>query len=205
MRNRTTNQIELILIRHGATASNERGSYLGKTEEPLSENGLLNLMKKKENGSYPPAELVAASPMKRCVQTAELIYGRVPAVLVEEWKEIDFGRFEGKTWRELEGDPDYQKWIDSGGTLPFPNGESRDVFIERCTDGFTHFCKGLLGRRPLPEAVALIVHGGTIMALLSSFSAGDYYSYQCKCAEGYRCELDLKDQIRLRGIRKLGI
>lgn len=195
--------MKLLLIRHGATAANERGSYLGKTEEPLSKNGILDIVKKKESGNYPQAELIAASPMKRCVQTAELIYGTAPAVLVEEWKEIDFGSFEGKTWRELKGNSDYQKWIDSGGMMPFPDGESREAFVGRCVDGFTRFCGDLSGKHPLPETAALIVHGGTIMALLSSFSDGDYYSYQCKCGEGYFCELDFGKQIRLVRVEKL--
>ena len=39
MRNRTENQIELVLIRHGATKANEERRYLGRTDEELSEKG----------------------------------------------------------------------------------------------------------------------------------------------------------------------
>ena len=39
---------------------------------------------------------------------------------------MNFGSFEGKTYFDLNGNEDYQRWIDSGGTLPFPGGESRE-------------------------------------------------------------------------------
>ena len=48
---------------------------------------------------------------------------------------MDFGEFEGRNYAQLNGDPRYQAWIDSGGTLAFPGGESREAFIARCVDG----------------------------------------------------------------------
>ena len=47
-------------------------------------------------------------------------------------------------------------------------------------------------QEPLP--VAAVVHGGTIMALLSHYCGGDYFSYQVKNAEGYHLGLHLADQ-----------
>ena len=37
--------------------------------------------------------------------------------------------------------------------------------------------------------VVCVVHGGTIMALLSHFAGGEYFDYQCKNGEGYRCQV----------------
>ena len=51
-------------------------------------------------------------------------------------KECDFGDFENKNYKELSGNPDYQAWIDSGGTLPFPGGEDSEAFRIRCREGF---------------------------------------------------------------------
>ena len=55
--------------------------------------------------------------------------------VIPEWTEIDFGLFEGKNHRELSGNMAYQEWIDSNGTLPFPEGESREEFIDRSIAG----------------------------------------------------------------------
>lgn len=36
-------------------------------------------------------------------------------------------------------------------------------------------------------SITAVVHGGTIMAILSSLNKDEYYNYQCKNAEGYIC------------------
>ena len=41
--------------------------------------------------------------------------------------------------------------------------------------------------------MAAVVHGGTIMALLSHYCGGDYFSYQVKNAEGYHLRLSLQE------------
>ncbi len=209
MWNRTTDQINLILIRHGATAGNERKCYIGRTDEPLSVAGEKGIRKLKEQGIYGAADIVVTSPMVRCRRTAELLYPGQDYHIVDAFREMDFGRFEGKNYQDLNGDADYQRWIDSGGTLAFPGGESRADFVARCGQGLVE----LLTKLQQEDTVAAVVHGGTIMALLSQFGGGDYYSYQCKNGEGYRCKLRyaseyggkvLPEQIQITEIRRLG-
>ncbi len=201
--------MKLILIRHGATTANEEGRYAGaRTNEPLSEKGRNEIKGAAEKGIYPPADILIASPMKRCMETAKLIYKRAPDILIEDWKEIDFGSFEGKTYKELSGSRDYQKWIDSDGSLPFPGGESKEEFLNRCRTGFLLFCKKmeeLIGDgEGNPEcAAAAVVHGGTIMAVLSTFGEGEYYGFQCGNGEGYICQLSIEEPPHIGQIRKL--
>lgn len=188
MRNRTENQITLVMIRHGATWSNQEHRYLGKTEEPLSEEGIKELLLYKERGDYPGIDALFASPMKRCVQTAEILYPALAPVHIKEWTEIDFGAFEGKNYRQLQGDERYQKWIDSNGALPFPEGESRETFMLRCETGFEKMIRQISkAEGEMPETVGLVVHGGTIMSLLSRYLGGDYFSYQAANGKGYIC------------------
>lgn len=202
MRNRTENKIELVLIRHGAAASNQEHRYLGRTEEGISADGRAGLLRRKESGYYPPADCLLSSPMKRCVETAQLLYPAQRAVLIPEWTEIDFGSFEGKTYQELQGDRRYQEWIDSGGRLPFPDGESREDFIARSVRGLCRL-EGILAgeesrQRERALTAAAVVHGGTIMALLSHFCGGDYFSYQVRNGEGYRvCLEESREGIRI--------
>ena len=77
--------MEVIFIRHLPTPGNEKKQYIGRTDEVLSSGSVTSFHKKREmylksqkEGKYPPfyppAEMIVASPMKRCVQTAELIY-----------------------------------------------------------------------------------------------------------------------------------
>ena len=102
--------------------------------------------------------------------------------------------------------------IDSNGTLPFPQGESREQFQRRCVEGFCELLKEVWTREKLPASLALIVHGGTIMALLDAFAEGSYYDYQCANAKGYKGRLSvefdaagntLRDTIKIADVRKL--
>lgn len=189
MRNRTENQITLLLLRHGATKANQEHRYLGKTDEALTEEGREELLKNRERNCYPEADFLFSSPMTRCLQTAELLYPELCPVTIPEWREIDFGAFEGKNYKELNGNPEYQAWIDSGGTLPFPGGESREAFLLRCAAGFDRMRKHLAAvtekASDTPCTAGLIVHGGTIMALLSRYYGGEYFDYQVKNGGGY--------------------
>lgn len=248
MRNRSENQIELYLIRHGATKANREHRYLGRTEEPLSEEGREALKAFQKKGIYPdPASLQAlfVSPMERCRETAELLFGDCEQHMIPEFREMDFGLFEGKNYQDLRGNAQYQAWIDSNGTLPFPKGESREGFIARCRQGFEEMIRiataGVIGRnvedknaedknaedknaendrnvknqkntdnqkkiekqeniekqqnaakqKTMDEnlRIAAVVHGGTIMAVCSSFTDGEYYDFQIGNGEGYRCKV----------------
>lgn len=209
MRNRTEDQIEirrntgtdaqaeirLTLIRHGATLSNKEGRYLGKTDEALSPDGIGALEKSVADRIYPTADVLFSGPMKRCLETVGILYPGQTPIVIPEWKEMDFGAFEGHNYQELSGNPAYQRWIDSGGTLPFPEGESREEFIRRSVAGYkkmVYHMKRIWERSAVSEQgdhkiqnVSAVVHGGTIMALLSHFTGGEYFDYQVKCGQGY--------------------
>lgn len=200
MRDRAENQITLVLIRHGTTKANMEHRYLGKTDEVLSKEGEMQLFEYKKMSFFPNIDYLFSSPMKRCVQTAEILFPELKPVEIEEWKEMDFGVFEGKNYLELQGDKRYQEWIDSNGTLPFPEGESREEFISRCDKGF----RSMIGKlKPTKEeehkTVGIIVHGGTIMALLSKYAKGNYFDYQVPNGKGFICtmkHLDAEPEIR---------
>ena len=192
MRNRTEDQIRLVMIRHGATESNRQHRYLGRTDEGLSEEGSNFLWDSVRQGGYPQVDILFSSPMKRCLETARILYPGVQNISIPEWREIDFGTFEGKNYIELQGDVRYQQWIDSNGTLPFPEGESREAFIVRSDIGYCTMRERLqqLGQTQRIKTVGMIVHGGTIMSLLSLYHGGAYFDYQVPNGGGYICTLD---------------
>ena len=177
--------IKLWLIRHGKTEGNKLSRYIGTTDEPLCQEGTEFLHKM----DYPKVQAVYVSPLKRCVQTAEILFPGEPVHIIEELAECDFGEFENKNYKELEGNPHYQEWIDSNGTLPFPNGESQESFRKRSTTGFKRCIEQCL-KEEINEA-AFVVHGGTIMSVLSSLATKekDYFCWQVKNAEGFLVEV----------------
>ena len=124
----------IFLIRHGATPGNLEHRYIGRTDESLSETGRREI----ERHCYPICDAVFCSPMRRCRETAELIHpARIP-VEVADFRETDFGRFEGHTYQELQGDPAYRHWLRTEGTIPFPGGAH--AASPRAEAPYTHKC-----------------------------------------------------------------
>lgn len=179
--------IEILLIRHGKTKGNVERRYIGKTDEPLSKEGIQEI----EGKEYPQISFLGGSPMLRCKQSADIAYGSdytyhtYPGL-----KEMDFGDFENKNYEELNGNEKYQAWIDSNGTDPFPNGEDKAGFIHRCLEAWEEVVSDL--RNNHIEKAALFLHGGTIMSILSTYGdmKKDYFDWKTENACGYFVELD---------------
>lgn len=199
MWNKAEDKIRLVLIRHGETASNKEHRYLGKTDEDLSSDGAEKIKRACDENLYPGIDILFTSPMKRCQQTAQLIYPDMTTHIVPELSEMDFGEFEGKNYQDLKDDARYQAWIDSNGTLPFPGGESQEMYISRCRLGFEKMLNELQSttlQKDKYNTIGLVVHGGTIMSLMYAYSGGEYFDYQVKNGRGYICTLNCSiDQI----------
>lgn len=182
--------MKLVLIRHGKTCGNLEGRYIGWTDEPLSPAGLESLKGRK----YPQVREVYVSPLMRCRETADLLYAGLPVTVVEDFKECNFGAFERKNYEELKEDINYQRWLDSGGRQAFPGGEGREDFSARVIAAFD-----LLQKKWKDQGLssaALVVHGGTIMAILERFAVPrkDFYDWQIKNGEAYTAELSWNDK-----------
>jgi alpha-ribazole phosphatase len=174
--------MKYILIRHAKTQGNIERRYIGsKTDEDLCSQGIEQLRMLQ----YPKAVAVFVSPMKRCIQTAGIIYPGKPICIVDGFQECDFGDFEGHNYDELKDNPTYQAWLDSGGELPFPGGESKLQFSERCVKWFESAITGLTEGN-----YAFIIHGGTIMAIMEHFTNGQYYDFQTQNGKGFILNAD---------------
>ena len=174
--------MKLLLIRHGFTAGNLEKRYIGRTDEPLCDEGKATL----SSLTYPECEVLIVSPMQRCIQTASLLFPHQKAHICDDFRECDFGAFEGKNYQELNGNPAYQKWIDSGGTNPFPSGESPMQFRSRCCTAFMQ----MMQQFSSAESAAMVIHGGTIMSILSEFAKPhrEYYDWLTENGHGWFCE-----------------
>lgn len=186
MSDTTTNQVEIVLIRHGKTEGNKEKRYIGRTDQPLSEEGIAGI---KENlGRYPSVEKVYASPMKRTRQTAELIYPGQASELVDGLREMDMGVFEGKNHAELKNRPSYILWVATRGKISIPGGESMKDFGKRTMDAFTQVLGDMQAEGIKRSAV--VAHGGTIMSIVSQLADDDYYKYMVNKGAGFRLTLD---------------
>lgn len=193
--------VEMIFLRHGKTKGNLEGRYIGTTDEDLCEIGKEQI----ENKDYHfPVECVFSSPLKRCIQTAKIIYPEILPIIIGDFRETDFGLFENKNYEELNGRKDYQEWIDSNGELPFPNGESKEDIKKRVKLGFSQMMK-ICEEEKITRA-ACVIHGGIMMSLMDEYAVPkrEYFEWQVKNGCGFTAEVEkVEDDYRIRIINRI--
>lgn len=187
--------MKILLIRHFETPGNRERRYIGRTDEALAEAGLETRVCEVRRclETRCAVECVAASPMKRCVQTAALLFPDKEPLRFDELKECDFGLFEGRNYEELKDLPAYRNWLGSQGTLPFPGGEGHTAFKSRCICGFDKATDIFI--REKCGCAAIVAHGGTVMSVLSRYAPGQsrFYDWQPGNGGGYVVTLDAEE------------
>ena len=181
--------MRLILLRHGRTGLS--GHYVGSSDVPLSEEGRAQIQGLRPMLAAMRIDGLMASPMLRCTQTASLLGLGLPVQLDPDLREIDFGRWEGKTFGEIEAqDPELvQEWAQGNDNFCFPEGEA--------TAGFTSRMESVKKRLLAAEARTMLVvaHGGVIRSLicgLLGLSPQDYLLFQV--AKGHYSTMDLHSE-----------
>ena len=173
------------LIRHGQTMGNAQGQYIGSTDLPLTTEGIKQLHHLKEIAQYPAAPVVFSSPLQRCLQTAEILYPDCRPIVVDDFRECDFGEYETKTAQELADDPRFSAWMDGGIKAAPPGGESTEQFVARCTAAFEKMVEGLMKTGVTDAAVC--AHGGVICCILWAYGLPEreFYDWMCPNGRGY--------------------
>lgn len=116
--------MEFVLIRHSLTPGNLEKQYVGSTDQPLAPEGEALARERRER--MPEVDGIWVSPLKRCRQTAELLFPGMEQRIVPDLQECDFGDYECKTWEELKDEEIYRAWIGGDMTITFPHGESME-------------------------------------------------------------------------------
>lgn len=181
-------QLTVHFIRHGKTEANTKRKYLSYTDQPIIPEEHDRIKKLKSEGFFPEADMIFTSGLLRTKETASCLYPGEEYTALLDFDEMNFGKFELKGYNELKDDPDYQAWLDSGSTIKIPGGESMEEFIARQNKGFASAL--VLGKDC--DRISVVCHGGTIMALVSSYTDMDYYDCMVRHLEGCSCQIAYK-------------
>ncbi len=167
----------LLLVRHGRTRANRQGLFLGATDIPLDQFGRhqAQLVADRIAREW-PTDAIVTSPLLRARTTAEPIADRLGLVptIIDDLREMDFGRFEGHTFDEIYRlDPGFVERLADfhDDDLEWPGGEQRGAFYRRVWAAFEQVVRDHPGRR-----VVVVAHGGVIgafMAMLRGQLPGD--------------------------------
>lgn len=160
------------LIRNAFTDENLEGRYIGHTDVPVSEEGKAQLASMKDELIYPPVEAVFTSPLKRCRETASVLYPDNKAIVIDGFIEYNFGEFENKTAADLEKSPVFPRWLAGEKGVAPPFGESNEAFTERVCSTFEKVAEGLM--KTGTTSAAIVTHGGVIMTILAAFGIPEY-------------------------------
>ena len=182
---------KIYLFRHGMTELNKKHAYCGSTDVPLCQEGIESLLEMKRKYTFPDISdcKILTSGMKRTLQSLEILYPdqKSRADISKNFREIDFGVFEGFTYEELKDRPDYQKWITGDNEANIcPGGESGEQMKKRVMEAFCGIEKN-------EYSYAVFTHGGVIACIMEQLFPLEHknrWEWQCGFGEGYYLTLD---------------
>ena len=127
----------VVLVRHGETADHSRERLIGSGDPSLSAEGREHMRRAREKLVGQVFDLVVTSPARRAFQSAAILTGGAPARLEADFREIHFGRWEGRSLGEIEAaDPVlFAQWRDGNPDFEYPGGEPRAAFRARVRRG----------------------------------------------------------------------
>ncbi len=164
--------MKLYFIRHGETVWNTQAKLQGKSDIPLNEKGVALARVTGEALADVPFAAIYSSPLKRALQTAQLVAGDrdVPIVTDRRLEEIGFGIWEGlschKDHYEIPSDSFQDFFLDPFGYQPPAQGETVRHVCGRTAD----FLEELIRKMGKEESNVLIsCHGCTLRALMNYF------------------------------------
>lgn len=147
----------VLLVRHGATAWNERGRIQGRTDVDLSPRGRAEVARWRLPAAWAQAR-VLSSPLRRARQTAVILSGRTPTI-DDRLIEMSWGRFEGGLLADLRAEAPAGMAQNEARGLDFrpPGGESPREVCARL--------QALLAELAAdPHPVVAVCHKGVIRA-----------------------------------------
>ncbi len=144
----------LLLVRHGRTPYTVERRYSGggPPGPPLDDVGRKQASWVADQVAARGADAVVSSPTVRCRQTAEIIAERlgVPVAVDADWREHEFGQWEGLTPDEVaQRFPEQLAAWRGSETAPAPDGESRAMLASRVRQARDRVLERYSGRVPV--------------------------------------------------------
>lgn len=160
--------IDIYIVRHGETDTNKDGKINGaSTDLPLNDLGKRQAQALHESFDINKIDRVYSSPMKRALQTAEIINNNHCKIQIDgRLQEIDYGDWDGLPADEVHAK--YPQAFDNQGYLrdnysDFCNGESYQHLAQR----LQAFWQDLVTDNH-DNAVLLVCHGTVSRSLIQT-------------------------------------
>ena len=186
----------LYLFRHGLTKGNLNAQYIGHTDLPLTTDSMESLKSIKAKHHYPAVDAVFVSPLKRALQSADIMFPKNNKIVIDNFIEYNFGEFEGHTAEELQDNENFQKWLHGDFYTAPPFGESNAEFVHRVCDAFEKVINGCIAEGVTD--IAIVTHAGVIMTILSCYGLPEAPMAHWQMDAGYGYKLRITPSLWMR-------
>lgn len=160
--------LELWLVRHGESVWNREGRVQGRSDPPLSALGRRQAERLAPRLAAAHFSAAYSSGILRASETARLALPSLQAEPDARLRELDFGAWEGRRWREVAQTDRaaLDAWFLEPYTSHPPAGETYEALSTRVWEW----------RISLPEAgrVVAFTHGGPIRSLLYKLTSAPF-------------------------------
>lgn len=146
----------VCLIRHGETEWNIHRRIQGTTETELTEKGVIQARQTAEYLRKQGWDHIITSPLKRAVQTAEIIAKELEIPSIRSWREFQERDYGNATGMHVD---DYEKFKQSKQEIRM--WENDEQLLKRSISGLEKIVKQFPNKR-----IIVISHGVPIMAIL---------------------------------------
>lgn len=153
----------IFLLRHGQICGAEEKRFIGTTDVPLDDTGLLQARYWQTVFSEFPLGAVYSSSLQRCDHTARQIAGKRPPVInTDALNEIHMGEWDGRAFEEIKMyyPEEFIKRGESLSSYRPPDGESFQDLSNRVLVFFNE----ILARKK--EKILIVTHAGVIRVIL---------------------------------------
>jgi len=179
----------LFLIRHAETTLTVEDRFAGSSDVLLSDHGREQVQRLAHRlEEFRPAAIYA-SPMKRTVETAEILaaHHRSPTVPVHtdpRLREIDHGRWEGLTRKEVEAQFPMEAgmWVADPYYFAPIGGETGKAVVERAVPAV----KEIVARHPR-DLVFVVSHKATLRLIIGYYLGIDLSGYRDRLDQRPAC------------------
>jgi len=173
--------MQIYLLRHGETEENKSRFYYGKLDVSLNKAGITQSKNAGELLKEIKFDSIYISERKRTRETVEAALNNknLNLIIDKRINEIDFGKFEGKNYEQIQKEfpSEYEMWNENWKEFAPPGGESYRQFYNRIKE----FLEDILHKEQ--ENVLVVTHGGVIRTIYCCVLEGNldlYWKFSSK-------------------------
>ncbi|MFH0771114.1 MAG: histidine phosphatase family protein [Candidatus Omnitrophota bacterium] len=165
--------MNMLLVRHGESIWNKEQRIQGSGDPGLSEEGMRQARSLAKRLRDERVEVIYASGLKRCVQTARIIAksAKTKIRFHPGIEEIILGEWQGKTVEEVKKEYPgiYSSWLKSPSKARIPGWEGISRFTKRVDGAFKFILSS-----DSASSVCVVTHWGVIAAYFSKMLEMDF-------------------------------